>query len=263
MNDEINRKAPPFSVVLVNYKTRELTAAALGLLKEALAGFDAQVWVVDNYSEDDSTQYLRSLDWIQLIERSADLPEPGYVAHGRALDLVLEKINTDYLFLLHTDTLIYDAAIFDLMLAECLANERVMAVGCVEQINRGVARTIWRFVSRFCGHYFRRLKISLGLNSREPKPYREIYLKSFCALWNAKAIKQHGLSFYMNDRIPGYEIQDRLTPLGYTIVYLPARTMFRYLDHVESGTVSAIGGYGAHSRRLRKYHATLEKIKNS
>lgn len=250
-----------FSIAIVNYKTPELTKCCLQLLQEALRGAKAEVWVVDNNSADESTEYLKSLSWINFIERK--FSDTGAVAHGRALDMVLERIDTEYLFLMHTDTFIYDPAVFEMMLKLMRKDEKVAAVGCLEQINRGVIRTWWRLGTRYLSHHSRRLKLALGIPSKEPKPYKEIYLKSFCALWNARIIKAAGLSFSMNDRIPGYELQDRLLASGYKVSLISPRKMFAYLDHVQAGTVSAIGGYGKQHRRVKAYQETLERVRKS
>lgn len=254
------RLSGDFSIVLVNYKTLQLTSSALEFLKDVVDVSKVPVWVVDNYSDDESTQYLRTLDWIHLIERKIDTPETGALAHGRALDMVLERVDTPYLMLMHTDTFIYDATIFRMMLDEMRGDPKVFAVGCIDQIDRGLLRTVWRHVSRFMKHYSRKTMLALGLPSRQPKPYYEIYLKSFCALWNVSLIRDHAMHFSMADRTPGYEMQDRLTALGYKIVYIPPRKMFRYLDHVQSGTVAAAGTYGMGHRRTRAYQAMLKKI---
>ncbi|WP_008154705.1 glycosyltransferase [Pseudomonas sp. GM41(2012)] len=250
-----------FSIVLVNYKTPEITKICLDLLHQHVASHNIPVWVVDNYSADESTEYLRSLDWINLIERSVSEPEPGHVAHGKALDLVLERVETDYLFLMHTDTFVFDKNVFPMMLNKCLKNQNVVAVGCVEQLNRGTTRTLWRFSSRLFKHHFRHLKISMGLRSREPKPYREVYLKSFCTLWNCKLIKQHNMHFLMDERVPGYTLQDRMTELGYVVEMLSPRKIFSYLDHMQSGTVAAAGGYGKTHRRTKMYNDILKRLK--
>lgn len=249
-----------FSIVMVNYKTLELTRSALEFLRQVVDVTNVPVWVVDNYSEDESTEYLRSLDWIRLIERKIDRPETGALAHGRALDMVLERVDTPYLLLMHTDTFIYDATILRMMLDAIRRDPTVFAVGCIDQIDRGLLRTAWRHASRFMKHYSRKAMLALGLPSRQPKPYYEIYLKSFCALWNVSLIRDHAMHFSMADRTPGYEMQDRLTALGYRIVYIPPRKMFRYLDHVQSGTVAAAGTYGQGHRRTRAYQAMLKKI---
>jgi len=251
---------PTVSLVIVNYKTLALTKMCLDLLHKTVVRHGIALWVVDNYSADESSEYLRSLDWIHLIERTNDGPEEGHIAHGKALDRVLERTDSDYLFLLHTDTFVFDDSIFSMMLERCLNRPDLAAVGCVEQLDRGTVRTLWRFSSRLCKHHFRRMKICVGLSSREPKPYREVYLKSFFALWNCKLIKQHGLHFSIDLRVPGYTLQDRMIALGYTIDSLAPRTIFSYLDHVQSGTVSAAGGYGKTHRRTKMYSDMLDRL---
>jgi hypothetical protein len=143
------------------------------------------------------------------------------------------------------------------MLSKCNADSKVFAVGCLEQINRGSLRNSWRLSSRFAKHHFRKLKISLGLKSRVPKPFRETHLKSFFALWNIKAMKAHQLHFSMNERIPGYEAQDQMTALGYRMELLSPNRIFRYLEHIQSGTVAAAGTYGKNHRRTKTYKAAL------
>lgn len=255
-----NQSLPPFSIVLVNYKTLTLTKTCLELLKKhfdagAIDSAQVDVWVVDNGSQDESTEYLRGLDWIRLIERTPVSGEPGYAAHGRALDLVLEQTSKDYLFLMHTDTFIYDPEVFAYLLNISQQDPKIVAVGCLDQLNRGRIRSAWRISSRFIKHYVRRLKVALGLKTKPPKPYIETHIKSFFALWNIACIKAMGLSFFMSDRIPGYELQDILKPQGYRIHRVSPAKLFRYLDHIEAGTVGLVSGYSANNRRsLRKNH---------
>lgn len=249
-----------YSIVLVNYKSLELTKACLDLLHEGLQGSGVPVLVVDNYSNDASTEYLRSLSWITLIERNNTAPEAGSVAHGRALDLALDQVDTEYVFLLHTDTFVYDLNVFSMMIDQCMGPREVAAVGCVEQLNRGTARSLWRLASRFTKHYARRSIRALGLDAKEPKPFREKHLKSFCALWNVRLIKQHGLHFLMDNRNPGYELQDKMVALGYKIEFISPRKIFRYLDHIQSGTVSAMGGYADSHRRVKMYNQVVRRV---
>ena len=251
--------APRFAVALVNYKTEALTRICLALLRKALAHYDAEVWVVDNDSADGSTHYLRSLDWIHLIERKHEDQEEGFQAHGRALNLIMERTSCDYVFLMHTDTLIHDALIFGSLLQKCLADPSIFLVGCLDQIDRGRLRSAWRLTTRGLSHYTRRLKLAIGLKSKAPNPYRETHVKSFFALWNYRILRDKNLQFLMNDQIPGYEAQDLLLASGYQRRLLSPRKIFRYLDHVEAGTISAIGGYQDGHRRLRKYNALIER----
>lgn len=256
---------PKFSIALVNYKTLDLTKICLTLLKQHFDhGLrDAQrvkVWIVDNDSQDASTDYLRSLDWIQLIERQPEGCEEGFAAHGRALDMILEKTDDDYLFLMHTDTFVYEPAIFNHFLRRC--SIQTVGVGCLEQVNRGYFRTSWRLFSRFLKHYSRRAKRAVGIPGREPKAWREQYIKSFFALWNVKWMKQQGYTFFMENRTPGYALQDALSSEGKTISLISPMKLFKFLDHAEAGTVGLLLGYDEMNRRVKRKMKILKKIEH-
>lgn len=252
-----------FAIAMVNYKTFELTKISLSLLKQhidaGLIAQNTQVWVVDNDSQDESTAYLRSLDWIHLIERKSVGKEQGFAAHGQALDLILPKVNCQYCFLMHTDTFIYQPEVFAMMLAQVQADTKTVAVGCLEQLNRGYLRATWRFISRFCKHYSRRAIRFLGIHGREPKPYKEQYIKSFFALWDVQWMQQNKLTFFMQDRIPGYTLQDIARNTGKQIKTISAMQLFKYLDHVEAGTVGLVRGYDDMNRRVKRKLELLKK----
>lgn len=265
LNQQATEYLPSFCIGLVNYKTLDLTRICLDLLRKhiesgALPKERVQVWVVDNDSQDESTDFLRSLDWIHLIERKPEGPEQGFEAHGKGLDLILDAVNMDYLFLLHTDTFIYDPEVFDWMLSYCMADPHTAAVGCLEQLNRGYLRTAWRIFSRFLKYHSRRLKLALGLNAREPKPYLEQYLKSFCTLWNIRLVKQRDYKFLMAGRIPGYELQDKMRAEGFELKKLSPMKLFKYLDHVEAGTVGLRAAYSDMNRRVKRKKTILKKL---
>ena len=73
-------------------------------------------------------------------------------------------------------------------------------------------------------------------------------------------MKQQGLHFQIDDRVPGYELQDRVIRLGYKVVFLSPGKIFKYLDHVQSGTVAAAGGYGQGHRRTKMYQDILKRF---
>lgn len=237
-----NARSPHFSIALVNYRTLDLTKRCLDLLKAHIDnGLPATVWVVDNDSRDESINYLRSLEWINLIERPAPrVPEKGYMAHARGLDLVLGDIKTEYVFVMHTDTFVHDPSIFDRMLERMSSDHELFAIGCLEQTHRGPFRTAWRNLSRAIKMRFRTLKQRLGLATRPPKSVAEKNIKSFFACWNARIIRESGMFFAMADRNPGYELQDRLVERGFRIEIIESGELFKYLDHVQAGTKSLI-----------------------
>ena len=259
------KECPSFSIALVNYKTFDLTKVCLTLLKKhidtkSINSEKVDVWVVDNDSKDESADYLRSLDWINLIERKPVGKEVGFAAHGKGLDLILEQVETDYLFLMHTDTFIHDPNVFKSFLAYCQQDPTIAAVGCVHQLNRGYIRSAWRTLNGFFKYYNRRIKLSLGLKAREPKPYVEPYIKSFFALWNIKLMKQSGLTFLMENRIPGYAIQDIFKKRGFKIKKISPKKLFKYLEHVEAGTVGIVTGYNDQNRRVKRKKKLLKQL---
>jgi Glycosyl transferase family 2 len=258
-----NTATPTFSIAMVNYKTLALTKISLSLLKQHIdAGAipkNTEIWVVDNDSQDDSTEYLRSLDWIHLIERKVLAKEQGFAAHGHALDLILDKINCQYLFLMHTDTFIYRPDVFAMLLTQMKTDAKNVVVGCLEQINRGYLRSSWRLVSRFCKYQYRTKMLQLGLTAREPKPYKEQYVKSFFALWDVQWMKQNKLTFMMQDRIPGYALQDKVIETAHNIKLISPMKLFNYLDHAEAGTVGLVAGYDDMNRRVKRKLELLKK----
>ena len=78
--------APIYSVIIPHYKTKDMTRICLLALKE-FSTLENEVIVIDNGSKDESTDYLRSLSWIRLIENYSNLT--GGDAHKHALDIGL------------------------------------------------------------------------------------------------------------------------------------------------------------------------------
>ena len=248
---------------MVNYKTLELTKIALSLLRQHIDDGKlpqtVQVWVVDNDSHDASTAYLHSLDWIHLIERKTPGKEEGFAAHGHALDLILAEVDCQYLFLMHTDTFVYQPAVFEKLLSYMQSDSKNVAVGCLEQLNRGYLRSAWRLVSRFCKYHYRHILLQLGFNAREPKAYMEQYIKSFFALWDVQWMKANQLTFMMQNRIPGYAVQDKVSEKSYKIKLISPMQLFKYLDHAEAGTVGLVAGYDSMNRRIKRKLNLLKK----
>ena len=94
------------TICVVNYKTLDLTRLCLRSIRK-FTKYPCEVIVVDNNSQDKSLEYLKSLNWITLIERHPKPDEPGGgYAHAAGLDLCLENCNTDFFVSLNTDTFV-------------------------------------------------------------------------------------------------------------------------------------------------------------
>lgn len=57
------------TIIVPNYKTYQLTKVCLRLLRKNTDLNHADVIVVDNNSNDESSKYLKSLKWIKFIHR--------------------------------------------------------------------------------------------------------------------------------------------------------------------------------------------------
>lgn len=98
------------TILIPNYKTLEITKICLRLIRKFTDFNLVDVIVIDNNSNDASLDYLRTLKWITLLVRKAAEPETPVILHARALDLVMEKVNTPYVLSIHTDIFVKDKA---------------------------------------------------------------------------------------------------------------------------------------------------------
>jgi hypothetical protein len=73
-------------------------------------------------------------------------------------------------------------------------------------------------------------------------------------------MKKRGYSFLMANRIPGYELQDQLKKSGYQIKTVSPMRLFKFLDHVEAGTVGLRDGYTDLNRRVKRKKSILKKL---
>ena len=98
----------PVSIILPNYKTPELTRLCLRSLRKYTPHDAIRIIAIDNASGDESADYLRSLGWIRLIERTpADIDGMApALMHTTAMDLALKEVDTPFVLSFHTDTVV-------------------------------------------------------------------------------------------------------------------------------------------------------------
>src|SRR5579862_1364184 len=119
---------PLVTILVPNYKTLELTKLCLRLLRKYTEPGLAKVIVIDNDSQDASLDYLRRLSWIELIERKTTGEAPA-MAHSKALDLALTRVQTPYVLSIHTDTLVKHAGWLTFLLSRMAKDPRLAGVG--------------------------------------------------------------------------------------------------------------------------------------
>ena len=86
------------SVIIVNYNVKHYLEQCLNALMKALSNIDAEVFVVDNHSSDDSVQYLTPrFPNVSFISSKHNL---GF---SRGNNLAIEKSSGEYVLLLNPD----------------------------------------------------------------------------------------------------------------------------------------------------------------
>ena len=100
--------SPEVTILVPNYRTPEITRLCLRLLRKHTDPAKIRVIAIDNDSgeDDESLHYLRSLQWIELIERKSVPGESPGASHAAALDMALAKVTTPYDMSKHTYTFV-------------------------------------------------------------------------------------------------------------------------------------------------------------
>lgn len=228
--------AQPLVTILVpNFKTLTLTKLCLRLLRKYTDLSKAKVMVIDNDSKDESLDYLRSLSWIELIERQAIPGETPVQSHSRALDMCLARVTTPYVLSIHTDTLVKHPQWLEFLLGQIAKSPTIAGVGSWKL----ESKPFWRRALKLCEHYLQLMYFILigrtqhGLAGVGKNYY---YLRSHCALYRMDLIKKYHLQFGDGDMVAGKDMHKQLVDAGYKMLFLPSEILIKYLDHINHAT---------------------------
>lgn len=222
------------TILIPNYKTPEITKICLRLLRKYTSPELAEIIVIDNHSQDASTQYLKSLKWIRLIERQCELGESGVQAHSRALDLALEQVTTPFVLSIHTDTFVKRVDWLETLLAQ-FSSPKVAGVGSWKLESKNAIRR--------AGIYFEqgwKFLLHKGFGYKRYNPNRldsrAHYLRSHCALYRTAAIRELNTCFSDGDDTAGKIMHQKLVAHGYEMKFLPSSFLGQYVDHLNHAT---------------------------
>lgn len=98
------------SVVIVSYNVRDDLENCLQSVSRALEGIEGEVFVVDNHSDDDSVEAVRSqYPWVRLIENQENM---GF---SRANNIAIREARGEYVLLLNPDTIVEEATLREVL----------------------------------------------------------------------------------------------------------------------------------------------------
>jgi GT2 family glycosyltransferase len=226
---------PQVTILVPNYKTLDLTKLCLRLLRKYTNSNQAKVIVIDNDSRDASLDYLRSLSWIELIERQA-IPDEGAIsAHSRALDMALQHVTTPYVLSIHTDTLVKHPKWLDFLIAEIEKNPSIAGVGSWKL----ESKSLWRNTLKSIERRIQQIYYSLTGNKNhglEGVGKNYYYLRSHCAMYRMDALQKLNVNFSSGDKVAGKGMHKSLVDAGYQMVFIPSDVLIHYLEHINHAT---------------------------
>jgi len=249
------------TICIVNYKTVDFTRICLRSIRR-FTKYPYQVIVVDNDSQDESLEYLKSLNWIRLIERrpGADELGGGY-AHAAGLDFGLKKCNTEFFVSMHSDTFIRKDNWLRDLVSYFDNGENIVCVGSgkIELIPQ------WRVL----------LKKATDLRTFKRKVFRKpdpvgkfrYYNRTICCLYRTDILHREQLSFVMDiDKglTVGKKLYFELIDRGYKTVELPTSVMEQFVYHPAHATqVANPQEFTLRKKTVRKCHRLVNKVISS
>jgi glycosyltransferase involved in cell wall biosynthesis len=250
---------PKVTILVPNYKTLVLTKLCLRLLRKYTLSNMAHVIVIDNASNDNSLAYLRSLSWIELIERTPIPNEGAISAHSRALDLGFSRVTTPYILSIHTDTLVKHPDWLNFLIAQIEYDETIAGVGSWKL----EVKPAWRHGLK---HIERMLQLALYQLSGKSRHGIEgvgrnyFYLRSHCAMYRVDLLKQYQLHFSDGDMVAGKFMHKKLLEEGYKMIFLPSDRLIHYVEHINHATTVLNPEL---STRASSVHKGIKRIEQS
>ena len=224
------------TILVPNYKTPEITRICLRLLRKHCDPSQVHVIAIDNDSDDESLTYLKSLKWIELIERPREPDDSPALSHARALDLALERVTTPFVLSIHTDTFVRDPAWLGTLLAPFHEDPKVAGVGSWKLETKSPLALLGRRIEQFWKESTAKLT---GRRTWDPVRFDESqrYLRSHCAMYRTDLIRKLGTCFSDEKREAGRTMHRKMLEAGYRMVFLDSAHLGRYVDHLNHATL--------------------------
>ncbi len=226
---------PLVTILIPNYKTLELDKLCLRLIRKFTDANKIKVMVIDNDSKDASLDYLRSLAWIELIERPVIPNEGAISAHSRALDMALDRVTTPYVLSIHTDTLVKHPRWLEFLIEQIEQSPNIAGVGSWKLESKSFWRRSLKSIERNIQHFYFKLigKTRHGLEGIGKNYY---YLRSHCAMYRMDLLRKYNLNFSDGDMVAGKALHQRLVNEGHQMIFIPSDILIHYLEHINHAT---------------------------
>ncbi|MCW8964754.1 MAG: glycosyltransferase [Gammaproteobacteria bacterium] len=251
---------PEVTVLIPNYRTPKITRLCLRILRKHTDPARIKVIAIDNGSgeDDESLQYLRTLDWIELIERQVVPGESPGASHVAALDMALERVTTPYVMSIHTDTFVLRDDWLDYLLNQIKKDDNIAGVGS------------WKLEVKPAWKLFLK-KIEFMIQSiiypligkeliTEGRGKHFHYLRSHLALYRTDLLKKYAISFGAGEETAGKVLHKTLEEHGHEMVFIPSVELIRYAVHLNHATMILNPELGSREKTVRKGQKKIQAM---
>lgn len=241
---------PRITVCIPHWQVRRYMAVCLRSIRKHSSRYDLEVIVVDNGSRDASLDYLRSLDWIRLIERPEEVHTNWPLNVFTAWDCGLQQATGDYYVTMHSDVFVRRDGWLDPFLREISHGPSIAAAGAWKL---ELEHPLYKLQKRLVGYATGKIKTLLG-RPRAVHWQQEHYPRDYCAMYRADVLRRHDLTFRPVNGCGGggYSIARQLWDAGYTMGMFPVREMAANVYHVAHGTAAVTPEKPLNHRRAQK-----------
>ena len=255
------RSKPRITVCIPHWQVQVYMAPCLRSIRKHSRKYDLEVIVVDNGSRDASLDWLRSLDWIRLIER----PEETHTNWPRnvftAWDRGLAECDCPYYVTMHSDVFVKHDDWLDPLLREIERSDRIAASGAWKL---ELENPLYAWQKRVTGYAAARVKALFGRRTMHAWD-KQRYPRDYCAMYRRDILARHGLTFcpVAGAGGGGYSIAKQLWDAGYTMGMVPVRDMAQSIYHVAHGTAAVVAEKPLnHKRAQRKVETRVASLFN-
>jgi glycosyltransferase involved in cell wall biosynthesis len=245
------------TICIQNYKTLDFTKLCLRSIRK-FTKFPYEVIVVDNDSRDESLEYLKGLSWIRLIEQRGGKELTGSYAEGSALDIGLEKCNTEFFVVMHSDTFVKKDNWLTELIGYFGEDESVSCVGS----GKTELTPRWRVL----------LKKATDLKALQRKVFGDekakhrfrYHNRTICCIYRTDILRRLKLSFLMDIEkglTSGQQLYFELVDNSYKTVELPPSIMGRYIIHLAHATqVVNPQEFALRNKAVKKCNRIIDKV---
>lgn len=228
---------PELTILIPQYKTLKLSKLCLRSIKLFTDLEKVKVIVIDNDSNDQSLEYLRSVNWIKLVERKDIADEPPAEMHAKALDIGMEHVDTKYVLSIHTDTIVTSPEWLNFLFSKIEVSDNIAGVGSWKLEHK----PWFKRLAKRLEHFFQ-TKIWFPLTKRGSGAIAGLgdnhyYLRSHCALYRTELIRKYTDGFFDSGETAGKALHRKLVEKGYRMLFLQTEKLGKQMKHLNHATM--------------------------